>query len=289
MTWSNSSPFVRVRGGEGQRGVVAAEVRQSRTRLGDGRREGGEVGLADRPAEQRGGDLVGRGVGARGPAPRRGPDSSERHAAAARPSTVDARRPARAGCRRSATRAAGRSAARGRAAQAERDDDGRQELAVGPGQDRPGRRRRPARSASPARAGRSRRTRRARGSAGRSRRARPDGLREPLAVVLDQADGPFDDRARAAIVDLEIDPTQAGQRDRRGRGCAGRRRAASRRSTGRRRRRGRSGWPARPAGAPAGAVPDRRPGPRRRAARGTSTASAPAAPARVRGRRSPAG
>ena len=62
---------------------------------------------------------------------------------------------------------------------------------------------------------------------------------------------------------------------RRAPGPAAHRPAASRRSTGRRRRRGRSGCRARREAAPAGAASGRRPGPRRRAARGTPRASVP--------------
>ena len=47
----------------------------------------------------------------------------------------------------------------------------------------------------------------------RARRRRPgaDPLGEPLAVVLDEPDGPLDDQARAAVVDLEVDPAEPGQ------------------------------------------------------------------------------
>ena len=153
-------------------------------------------------------------------------------------------------------------------------DDRRQQLAVRAGQDgprravvRPGPDRR-------ARAGRSRRT----GPGARTSRPvaagpAPDRLGEPLAVVLDEPNGPLDDLTRAAVVHLEIDPAQAGQEGLEPRGSAGRRRAASHRSTGRRRRPGRSGWPGRPAAARAGAGRDRRPGPRRRAVRGNGRAS----------------
>ena len=65
-----------------------------------------------------------------------------------------------------------------------------------------------------------------------------DPLREPLAVVLDEPDRALDDRPRAPVVRLEVDPPQARQRRPRGRGPVARRRAASRRSTGRRRPRG---------------------------------------------------
>ena len=44
------------------------------------------------------------------------------------------------------------------------------------------------------------------------RRPCPDPLGEPLPVVLDEPDGPFDDRPRAAVVDLEVDPRRPGQR-----------------------------------------------------------------------------
>ena len=39
----------------------------------------------------------------------------------------------------------------------------------------------------------------------------PDRLGEPLVVVLDEPDRALDDRARTAVVDLEIDPPQTGQ------------------------------------------------------------------------------
>ena len=40
---------------------------------------------------------------------------------------------------------------------------------------------------------------------------RADDLGEPLAVVLDEADRALDDRDRAAVVDLEVDASKAGQ------------------------------------------------------------------------------
>ena len=43
------------------------------------------------------------------------------------------------------------------------------------------------------------------------RRTRPDRLGEALAVALDEPDGALDDGPRAAVVDLEVDPPQAGQ------------------------------------------------------------------------------
>ena len=72
--------------------------------------------------------------------------------------------------------------------------------------------RRRARSGSRARGGPSRPTGpAARTSAPGRRRPGPDRLREPLAVVLDEPDGSLDDLAGAAVVDLQVDPAQAGQ------------------------------------------------------------------------------
>ena len=183
-----------------------------------------------------------------------------------RPAPAQRRRPRRAGRRAPGPRAAARAAAPGTARpRRHRDHDRRDQLAVGPGEDGLGRAVvRPA-SAWPARGGP------ASSSPSGARTSRPSAAgparirfanRSP--VVLDEPDGPLDDRRRAAVVDLEVDPPQPGQRRIERRGRAGRRRAASRRSTGRRRRRGRSGSPAPRAAAPAGAGPGRRPGPRRR-------------------------
>ena len=43
------------------------------------------------------------------------------------------------------------------------------------------------------------------------RRPGSDPLREPLAVVLHEADRPLDHRRRAPVVDLEVDPFEPGQ------------------------------------------------------------------------------
>ena len=169
---------------------------------------------------------------------------------------------------------------------------------------RPGRRRRPAaaraafargRRGSCRRGGHAAR-RRGRGSRlgrrgrqdepARSRRARPDRLREALLVVLDQADGAREDRRRAAVVDDEVDAAQAGQvgGEPEHPPDVGQPPAVDR--SGRRRRRGRCGSPARPAGGRVEAGCDRRPGPRRPAGGRSGPASARGGPRRASSARS---
>ena len=106
------------------------------------------------------------------------------------------------------------------------------------------------------------------------RRPRPDRLREPFAVVLDEADGAPDDGRRAAVVHDEVGPAQARQRRRRATGRGARPRVASRRWTDRRRRRRRRGSPAPRGAARAGAAPGRDPAPRRRGDARTGPATA---------------
>ena len=269
--------------GERQRRVVAAQLGESRR----GSRamaaaNAGEVGVADRPAEECRRDRA-RRRGRRRSAARTRP----RRMSSGSPSSAPLARRAPAGRRPAASRRGARSAAPGTAAPSRsatttagrssrfvRARTARVDPSSGHVRDRP-------LEAD----GLVRRVRREDEPAGR-RRPGPDRLREPLAVVLDETDGPLDDLARAAVVDLEVDPAQAGQQRPRGPGSAARRRAASHRSTGRRRRRGRSGWPARRAAGPAGAGRDRRPGPRRRAGACSDRASGRASPDRARARRS---
>ena len=133
-TWSNSRPFVacavaRVSGASSRR-RSASRARVSRTRG----REGLEVGGSDRPAEHRRRDL----------ARRRSPRTA---APNARRSSRGATRPAcaAAAARSSRSSTSGDSSEqvdpRGaeREPEPERDDDGREQLAVGPRQDRAGR------------------------------------------------------------------------------------------------------------------------------------------------------
>ena len=133
----------------------------------------------------------------------------------------------------------------------DRDDDRRQQLAVRPGEDGP---RVPSSSAASDPAGARSAAVSSAASGARTRRpARRAAAGSPWRTARRLCSTSRTARSttgrRTAVVDLEVDPAQAGQRVRRGRGPAGRRRAASRRSTGRRRRRGRSGSPARPAAA----------------------------------------
>ena len=149
----------------------------------------------------------------------------------------------------------------------QRDGERRQELAVRPGQERPASRRRPA-TPSRIRSARrdlvGRRPARGRGCPVAFGRGLDD-LGEPLAVVLDQPDGPPHDRSPGSGSWSRGRPAAGPAAHRRAPGPGGRRPAASRRSTGRRRRRGRSGSPAPRGAGPAGAGSGRGPGPRRRA------------------------
>ena len=93
----------------------------------------------------------------------------------------------------------------------ESHDDRREQLTVGSGQHGLGR---PVVGPGPDRALETDRlVRRVRGEdeASARRRPGPDRLREPLPVVLDEPDGPLHDLARAAVVDLEVDPSQTRQ------------------------------------------------------------------------------
>ena len=99
-----------------------------------------------------------------------------------------------------------------RQTQLERSRQGRQQLAIGPGQDRA---RRSVGQGCPEepfdRAAVHRRVRGEHEPAGGAG-PRHDLLREPLGIAGDQADCTRDDRARAAVIGDEVDPPQARQR-----------------------------------------------------------------------------
>ena len=288
-TWSNSRPFVAWAVASVSGGVVAAKVGESRARVADGR------------PQRRATSGTARGHDAHAPATRAPYARAPRRSGVVDVAAQRRRGPGRARRATGSPGVGGRSASveqpvhvrRTRAAvdprrperqaELERDGDRRQQLAVRPRQDRPRRAVvRPASAIARAQADRLVGRRRAPGRGGRRRRPGRIRFANRSLVVLDEPDGPLDDRTRAAVVDLEVDATQARQSVRRAPGSGGRRRVASRRSTGRRRRRGRSGSPARPAAGRARAAPDRRPGPRRRAARRSAAASGRGAPDRVR-------
>ena len=212
-TWSNSAPLVEWAVARRQAGVVASELgqpgahrRRSPRRARRGRRYGG------RPGEQGRGET--RSASVRRRPPRAGPRRRRTRSgqasrsvvavdpARSRPSSarvvdeqVDRRRRGTASPRSSAATTAGRSSRFVRARIARVPSSSGHE---------------------PERAARSAPVRRRRPGRGRRGPARPVAARidlgEPLAVVLDEPDGALDDRRRAAVVDLEVDPPQPGQR-----------------------------------------------------------------------------
>ena len=201
-TWSNSRPFVacavaRVSGASSRRSS-ASRARVARIAAGERR----DVVEPDRPAEERRRDLARGGLGRVVTQPA---EADQQRLVVGRPSAstvarsssiqrrfdqqVDPRRPERQ-------------------PEVERDDDRRQQLAVGPGEDRPRRSVVGPRPDDPFEADRLVRRVRREDQPTRRRRPGADRLVEPLRVVLDEPDRPLDDGPRAAVVDLEVDPPQ---------------------------------------------------------------------------------
>ena len=199
----------RVRRRQGQRGVVASQAGETVAGVDAPRpTNAASVGVWRRPGQE--GGATGA-VGSRR-SPLRGRGRGRRQERVAGPSPSP--RPGR-GARRGAGPRAGAPAARPGTAipLAIATTTAGDQLPVRPGQHGPGRvvvgPRRP--SPGPGGPGRPPASG-ARTSRPSAAGPGPDALGEPLRVVLDESDRPLDDRRRAAVVDLEVDPAQSRQR-----------------------------------------------------------------------------
>ena len=194
----------RVRGRERQQRVVAPQLREPATGVRDGREEGGQVGVGGGPGKDRRREprLGSTGRSRTRPVERDQQrlarfSTSRRHGqdgieARVLERKVETRRPERDAVV-IATMTAGMSSRFVRARTARVDpSSGQRRIA------------RPNRTGSSAASG-------ARSERAIGGRAGPDPLRESLAVAFDEANRPLDDRPRAPVVDLEVDPPEAGQ------------------------------------------------------------------------------